>query len=74
MPQTRVTGSGKGFSKDASGRRRGHPIQCKFRIGGRSAGVSGHTMSTEDLIAVVGRGGKNVQNARQVLHARGVEA
>ena len=72
MPRTRVQ-KNEVNDKGKIVRRRGTIIRSKFRIGGRSGGRPGHTLSTKELLEIVERGGKSANNARQVLHARGVD-
>jgi len=73
MPQTRVQGPTKGAKKKDGDLKRGHVISNKFRIGTRKASVSGHSMTTEALLALIARGSKYSNNARSVLLARGVD-
>ncbi len=53
-----------------------HNVPNKFRIGNRKSGKAGHTMTTDELKAVLDNKDKNKyhSNARAVLELRGVAA
>ena len=71
MPRNRVQKNEVNAKGDLI-RRKGTVISNKFRIGVRSSGKAGHTLSNADLLAVAGRGGKDGQKARNILTHRGV--
>lgn len=60
----------RGNGKD--GLKKGTVVSRKFRIGTRKSGKAGHSMTNDDLIALVEKGGKGANKAKQVLAIRGI--
>lgn len=63
MPKNRVIRS-KGRKPD--------PVTTSFKLGGRKSGVSALSLSTEELLERLAKGGKEVVKIVQVLDQRGV--
>ena len=64
MPKTRVA-SRKG--------QKPKPVQVPFKLGGRKSTVSALSLSNDELLERLAKGGKDVRKIVQVLDARGVE-